>query len=81
MGHSKGVHDIDFDNSGAQFMSAAYDRQMKLWDTETGTFALSCELDLLVPTGYSLRDVPLPCRPVQAGILERQDPVLHPVPS
>ena len=43
MGHSKGVHDIDFDNSGAQFMSAAYDRQMKLWDTETGTSALpSC---------------------------------------
>lgn len=44
MGHSKGVHDIDFDNSGAQFMSAAYDRQMKLWDTETGTFALPLAL-------------------------------------
>ncbi|GAA5887879.1 hypothetical protein JCM3774_002994, partial [Rhodotorula dairenensis] len=36
MGHSKAVHDIDFDNTGAQFLSAAFDRQMKLWDTETG---------------------------------------------
>ncbi|GEM10756.1 pre-mRNA splicing factor [Rhodotorula toruloides] len=36
MGHSKAVHDVTFDNTGAQFMSAAFDRQMKLWDTETG---------------------------------------------
>lgn len=36
MGHSKAVADINFDNSGAQFLSAGYDRQMKLWDTETG---------------------------------------------
>lgn len=51
MGHSKGVHDIDFDNSGAQFMSAAYDRQMKLWDTETGTSGPPC-----VP-GFCFRQV------------------------
>ncbi|GAA5831013.1 hypothetical protein JCM3770_003584, partial [Rhodotorula araucariae] len=36
MGHGKAVHDVTFDNSGAQFLSAAFDRQMKLWDTETG---------------------------------------------
>lgn len=36
MGHSKAVHDVTFDNDGGQFLSAAFDRQMKLWDTETG---------------------------------------------
>ncbi|KDE06182.1 hypothetical protein MVLG_03464 [Microbotryum lychnidis-dioicae p1A1 Lamole] len=36
MGHSKAVHDVTFDNDGAQFLSCAFDRQMKLWDTETG---------------------------------------------
>ncbi|CEQ43099.1 SPOSA6832_04997 [Sporobolomyces salmonicolor] len=36
MGHSKAVHDVTFDNAGSQFLSAAFDRQMKLWDTETG---------------------------------------------
>lgn len=36
MGHSKAVRDISFNNSGAQFLSAAYDRYVKLWDTETG---------------------------------------------
>ncbi|GAA5846472.1 hypothetical protein JCM3766R1_001902, partial [Sporobolomyces carnicolor] len=36
MGHSKAVHDVQFDNSGAGFLSSSFDRQMKLWDTETG---------------------------------------------
>ncbi|GAA5930385.1 Cdc40p [Sporobolomyces koalae] len=36
MGHSKAVHDVQFDNAGAQFLSSSFDRQMKLWDTETG---------------------------------------------
>ena len=30
------MNDIDFNPSGTQFMSASYDRYMKLWDTETG---------------------------------------------
>lgn len=37
MGHSKAVHDVTFNNDGTKFLSAAFDRQMKLWDTETGT--------------------------------------------
>lgn len=41
MGHSKAVHDVTFDNPGGQFLSAAFDRQMKLWDTETGASAPS----------------------------------------
>lgn len=35
-GHSKAVSDICFNNSGTQFLSASYDRMMKLWDTEKG---------------------------------------------
>lgn len=35
-GHSKAVTDITFDPSGKTFLSASYDRYMKLWDTETG---------------------------------------------
>jgi pre-mRNA-processing factor 17 len=35
-GHSKAVSDISFNVSGTRFVSGSYDRQMKLWDTETG---------------------------------------------
>uniref|UniRef100_A0A803SUZ3 Cell division cycle 40 n=1 Tax=Anolis carolinensis TaxID=28377 RepID=A0A803SUZ3_ANOCA len=37
IGHSKAVRDICFNNAGNQFLSAAYDRYLKLWDTETGS--------------------------------------------
>lgn len=47
-GHSKAVHDVTFNNSGSEFLSAAFDRQMKLWDTETGAFLL-----LLLPPSLS----------------------------
>ncbi|TRY86749.1 hypothetical protein DNTS_004239 [Danionella cerebrum] len=36
IGHSKAVRDICFNNSGTQFLSAGYDRYIKLWDSETG---------------------------------------------
>ncbi|KAF9180858.1 pre-mRNA-processing factor 17 [Haplosporangium sp. Z 11] len=36
MGHSKAVRDVTFNNDGTRFLSASYDRNMKLWDTETG---------------------------------------------
>ncbi|KAK4555023.1 hypothetical protein LTR86_007789 [Recurvomyces mirabilis] len=35
-GHTKSVIDIDFTPDGTKFLSASYDRQMKVWDTETG---------------------------------------------
>lgn len=35
-GHTKSVVDIDFTSDGTKFISASYDRQMKVWDTETG---------------------------------------------
>ncbi|TNM94695.1 hypothetical protein fugu_017454 [Takifugu bimaculatus] len=33
---AKQVRDICFNNTGSQFLSAAYDRYLKLWDSETG---------------------------------------------
>lgn len=30
------MRDISFDNDGKRFLSAGYDRYVKLWDTETG---------------------------------------------
>ena len=35
-GHMKAVKDVTFSNDGRRFLSCGYDRQMKLWDTETG---------------------------------------------
>jgi len=35
-GHNKALSDVTFNTSGTQFLSASYDRKMKLWDTETG---------------------------------------------
>lgn len=36
IGHRQAVRDIDFNARGNQFVSAGYDRYLKLWDTETG---------------------------------------------
>src|ERR1700755_1278716 len=35
-GHGKAVKDVTFSNDGKRFLSCGYDRQMKLWNTETG---------------------------------------------
>ncbi|KAI5288579.1 hypothetical protein KEM54_005102 [Ascosphaera aggregata] len=35
-GHSKSISDTTFHPTGKSFLSASYDRQIKLWDTESG---------------------------------------------
>ncbi|EON62653.1 hypothetical protein W97_01877 [Coniosporium apollinis CBS 100218] len=35
-GHTKSVNDISFNYDGRSFLTASYDKSMKLWDTETG---------------------------------------------
>ncbi|KAL7753380.1 hypothetical protein RI367_001155 [Sorochytrium milnesiophthora] len=36
MGHNKAVRDLCFTNDGTKFITASYDKFLKLWDTETG---------------------------------------------
>ncbi|SMR53370.1 unnamed protein product [Zymoseptoria tritici ST99CH_3D1] len=35
-GHTKSVVDVDFSPNGTSFITASYDRYMKVWNTETG---------------------------------------------
>ncbi|PIK50226.1 putative pre-mRNA-processing factor 17 [Apostichopus japonicus] len=36
VGHKQAVREVNFNNDGTKFLSCAYDRYIKLWDTETG---------------------------------------------
>ncbi|CAF0888463.1 unnamed protein product [Rotaria sordida] len=47
-GHSQAVRDVNFNNTGTEFLSASYDKMIKLWDTETGQ----------VKSKFSMRKIP-----------------------
>jgi len=36
LGHSKGVRDVCFSADGRRFLTVSYDKNVKVWDTETG---------------------------------------------
>jgi WD domain, G-beta repeat len=36
IGHAAAVRDVQFNSSGAKFVSASFDRYLRLWDTESG---------------------------------------------
>ena len=36
LGHEKALKDIQFNNDGTRFISSSWDKNLKLWDTETG---------------------------------------------
>ena len=46
-GHRQAVKDATFNNDGKQFLSAAYDRFCKLWDTETGIYSTCTSVNVL----------------------------------
>jgi pre-mRNA-processing factor 17 len=47
IGHNKAVRDICFRPDGRQFVSASYDKFLKIWDTETGKCVHSFETKAL----------------------------------
>ncbi|CAF0857313.1 unnamed protein product [Adineta steineri] len=47
-GHSQAVRDVSFNFGGTEFLSASYDKSVKLWDTETGQ----------VKSKFSVRKIP-----------------------
>ena len=49
LGHSEGVRDICFSNDGTKFLSSSFDKNIILWDTETGE----------VLNTYQLKNIPL----------------------
>ena len=60
MGHTKGVRDICFNNDGTRFLSAGFDKFVKLWDTETGTFRAALGLRSVVELiFFRLDNVPI----------------------
>ena len=36
VGHKLAIRDVNFNNAGDRFLTASYDRSIKMWDTETG---------------------------------------------
>jgi hypothetical protein len=63
------VRDVCFNNDGTRFLSTGYDKNIRLWDTETGTCLKSFSTGKVgapaswVARGAGLPAAPCPCRP------------------
>jgi pre-mRNA-processing factor 17 len=71
LGHSKGIRDTWFFPDGRQFATAAYDKVIKLWDTETGAVVGSFGQGQMA---YTVRCHPDPSEPnvLMAGMQNKK---------
>jgi hypothetical protein len=91
MGHSQAVKDVAFNNNGTRFLTCSYDRQMKLWDTETGKssstiFFLSFHFRIACPWQVTKSFLTLSTclrldRSMLEGVLKRQEASRYYFPS
>ena len=68
IGHKQAVRDVTFNNSGTEFLSCAYDRYCKLWDTETGMYVQRKVRIGTIPELY-LHIVRIPTLSADSGIV------------
>ena len=61
LGHSKGIRDVWFADGGKKFITSAYDKTIKLWDTETGSMLQKFGEGQSM--AYSVRTNPDPLQP------------------
>jgi pre-mRNA-processing factor 17 len=70
IGHTKGIRDCYFAEQGKKFVTAAYDRAIKLWDTESGNMLQ--KFDAKNATAFSVRTHPSHPDIVLAGMSNKK---------
>ncbi|KIW07067.1 uncharacterized protein PV09_01957 [Verruconis gallopava] len=68
-GHNRSCNDVSFNNDGTEFLTASYDRYMKVWDTETG----ACKAKFTTgQTPHVVRYYPLDNNQFVAGMRDKK---------
>jgi pre-mRNA-processing factor 17 len=68
-GHNRSCNDVSFNNDGNEFLTASYDRYMKIWDTETG----ACKAKFTTgQTPHVVRYYPLDNNQFVAGMRDKK---------